>query len=93
MRGTIDGFDVIQAARSRASSRSDSSPGIYAGVCFPLFGSQGFDQRIELNRFYQVVVEPGVSRAFAILLLAVTGDGNETHMGKLRRLTDEPGIW
>jgi hypothetical protein len=38
-----------------------------------------------------VVVEAGVSRAFAILLLAVAGNGNEPNMAKLGRLTDESG--
>ena len=38
-----------------------------------------------------MVVKPGVSRAFAILLLAVAGNGNEPNMGKFGRLTDEPG--
>ena len=36
-----------------------------------------------------MVVEPGVYRAFAILLLAVTGNGNEPDLGKLGRLSDE----
>ena len=38
-----------------------------------------------------MVVEPGVYRAFAILLLAVTRNSNEPDMGKFRCLTDISG--
>src|SRR4051812_12212602 len=38
-----------------------------------------------------MVVKAGFARAFAVLLLAVTGQGNKPNIGKLRRLTDEAG--
>jgi hypothetical protein len=44
-----------------------------------------------LNRFYQVVIEPGISRALPILALAIAGHGDEPNMCKFGRLTNEPG--
>ena|SRR5215212_6162383 len=38
-----------------------------------------------------MIVKPCFARAFAVLLLAVAGQGNEPNLGKLWRLTDETG--